>query len=239
MAFTKLVLAIIVSLLLLQTVSSTDHLTEFSFVQGAVAEIQFPQFRCNEIEILRYENLPVETQKGISETGEQSQAEKAQAQKTESAFDFITATKGSQEISSTNSTESSYKETGSTPQFNVKEDTKFFYKEVPFKVLGVTRKSCPASFPIKVTAQAGYYYIPLRLYSYEKTAEPDIRYVGVEILPDSQSNTTTTQSGEQQVQRESEHQNLFYMQFVTLLLSLFTALLWVFAVFFRRRRHEK
>jgi len=238
MASTKLVIAIMVSLLLLQPVHSTDHLAEFSFVQGAVAEIQFPQFRCNEIEILRYENLPVETQKGISETGEQSQAEKAQAQKTESAFDFITVAKGSQEISSTNSTESSYKETGSTPQFNVKEDTKFFYKEVPFKVLGVTRKSCPASFPIKVTAEPGYYYIPLRLYGYEKTAEPDIRYVGVEILPAQQNNTAIEQAGIQE-QRDSEHKDLFALIFINLMLSLFAALLWVFAIFFRRKRHEK
>jgi len=233
----RLILVIIVSLSLLQAVSPASYIAdELSFTQGAMAEIHLGQFKCSEIEILRYENLPVETQKGISETSSQSQTEQTKTEKTESAYEWSADNK----ITSTNSTEDSLKQTGSQPALNVKEDTKFFYKEVPFKVIGATRKQCPASFPIKITAEPGYYYIPVRLYSYEKSAEPDIRYIGVEILPAVLENITANQTGVVEEQRNNEHRDLFILQFVTLLLSLITTLLWVFAVFFRKRqRHEK
>jgi len=229
----RLILVIIVSLSLLQAVSPASYIAdELSFTQGAMAEIHLGQFSCNEIEILRYENLPVETQKGISETSSQSQTEQTKTEKTESAYEWSADNK----ITSANSTEDSLKQTGSLPALNVKEDTKFFYKEVPFKVIGATRKQCPASFPIKITAEPGYYYIPVRLYSYEKSAEPDIRYIGVEILPAVLENITANQTGVVEEQRKSEHRDLFILQFVTLLLSLFTTMLWTFAVFFRKRR---
>ena len=232
MGFTKILLLLIVSLLLLKPALPLDHPGEFSFEEGSVAEIRFNQFPCNEIEILRYENLPVETLKGLAESGEQTQTEQFESEKTESIFGFINGTQRKE------STESSYKETGTSPFLNIKDDTKYFYKEVPFKVIGVTRKTCPATFPIKITAEAGYYYIPLRLYHYEKSADLDIRYVGVEIIPNFQEINTTKQTAEVQEQRDSEHKSLFHLQIATFFLVLFTTLLWTFAIFLRKLRNN-
>ena len=115
---------------------------EFRFNQSATVEIPL-QFDCDEIEILRYEDVPAE-ENLISELS-------------------------SEALNNSNDS----KETIS------KTDLKNFYKQNDFNVIGKTRKTCPASFKIKIPDDSGFYYLPVKIYA---GSEETIQYVGIEVL---------------------------------------------------------
>ena len=129
---------LIIALVLISPASAL----EFRFNQSSTVEIPL-QFDCDEIEILRYEDVPAE-ENLISELS-------------------------SEALNNSNDS----KETIS------KTDLKNFYKQSDFNVIGKTRKTCPASFKIKIPDDSGFYYLPVKIYA---GSEESIQYVGIEVL---------------------------------------------------------
>jgi hypothetical protein len=114
---------------------------EFKFNQSDTVEIPL-QFDCDEIEILRYEDVPAE-----------------ETLISESSSEELNNSKDNQAISKT--------------------DLKNFYKQNDFNVIGKTRKDCPASFKIKIPDEAGFYYLPIKIYA---GSEETIQYIGIEVV---------------------------------------------------------
>lgn len=114
---------------------------DFKFNQSDTVEIAL-QFDCDEIEILRYEDVPAEE----SRTSELSAEE-------------INNSKDNQAVSKT--------------------DLKNFYKQNDFNVIGKTRKSCPASFKLKIPDDSGFYYLPVKVYA---GSEETVQYIGIEVI---------------------------------------------------------